>query len=92
MHQVVAVQLGMDRAYVREHGDVGHEAVGTVEGTPCWRGSCETSGEGSEKVRSHRRRARVVPGFGGWDDRHERSVRVMICQSELPTKGTELGS
>jgi hypothetical protein len=35
VHQVVAVQLGMDRAYVKEHGDVGHEAVGTVEGTPC---------------------------------------------------------
>lgn len=35
VHQVVAVHLGMDRAYVREHGGVGREAVGTVEGTPC---------------------------------------------------------
>jgi hypothetical protein len=35
VHQVVAVQLGMDQAYGREHVGVGHEAVGTVEGTPC---------------------------------------------------------
>lgn len=34
-HQVAAVQIGMDRACVEGHVDVGHEAVGTAEDTPC---------------------------------------------------------
>jgi hypothetical protein len=34
-HQVVEARLGMDQACAREHVGVGHEAVGTVEDTPC---------------------------------------------------------
>lgn len=76
-HRVALVQIGMDQACVKGRGGVGHEAVGTAEGTPCLTGgSWATSGEGPEKVPSHRRRARVVPGVGGWGDRHERSARV----------------
>lgn len=48
----------------------------------------KTSGECPEKVSSHSRRTRVIPGFGGRDDRHARSVRVTIYQSESPIKGT----
>lgn len=91
-HQVAVVQIGTDQACVKGHVDVGHEAVGTVEDTPCWRMEFEQlRREGLEKVPSHRRRARVVPGFGGWDDRHERLARVTIYQSESPIKGTEMG-
>jgi hypothetical protein len=42
----------------------------------------------ADKVLSQSRHARVVPGLEGRDDRHERSVRVTIYQSESPIKGT----
>ena len=42
----------------------------------------------ADKVLSHSRHARVVPGLEGRDDRHARSVRVTIHQSESPIKGT----
>lgn len=42
----------------------------------------------ADKVLSHSRHARVVPGLEGRDDRHARSVRATIYQSESPIKGT----
>lgn len=42
----------------------------------------------ADKVLLHSRHARVVPGLEGRDDRHARSVRVTIYQSESPINGT----
>jgi hypothetical protein len=42
----------------------------------------------ADKVLSHSRHARVVPGLEGWDDRHARSVRMTNYQPKSPIKGT----